>query len=100
MDLETLEWDAGLLEAFTIPAGVLPRIASSSEVYAEATGVLEGVKIAGILGDQQAALVGQACFSPGEVKNTYGTGCFMLMNTGELKASTHGLVSTVAYQFG
>jgi glycerol kinase len=101
MDLKTLDWDAELLAAFTIPRAVLPRIASSSEVYATATGVLDGVKIAGILGDQQAALVGQACFDPGEVKNTYGTGCFMLMNTGEqITHSTAGLLTTVAYRFG
>ena len=101
MDLSTLEWDEGMLGAFDIPRSVLPRIASSSEVYAEATGVLDGVKIAGILGDQQAALVGQACFSPGEVKNTYGTGCFMLMHTGgEACPSKAGLITTVAYRFG
>jgi glycerol kinase len=79
---------------------VLPRIVASSEVYGEAkTPALAGVPIAGILGDQQAALVGQACFRPGEAKNTYGTGCFLLMNTGEKPiASTAGLVTTVAYQ--
>jgi glycerol kinase len=82
MDLKTLDWDDDMLAAFDIPRTVLPRIASSSQVYAEAGGVLQGVKIAGILGDQQAALVGQACFSPGRVKNTYGTGCFMLMHKG------------------
>ena len=101
MDLETLDWDEGMLQAFDIPRSVLPRIASSSEVYAQASGVLEGVKVAGILGDQQAALVGQACFAPGEVKNTYGTGCFMLMHTGsEVFHSKAGLLTTVAYQFG
>ena len=101
MDLETLDWDEGMLQAFDIPRSVLPRIASSSEVYAEAGGVLPGVKIAGILGDQQAALVGQACFAPGEVKNTYGTGCFMLMHTGgEICQSKAGLLTTVAYRFG
>jgi glycerol kinase len=101
MDLATLDWAPGMLAAFDIPAAVLPRIASSSEVYGEATGVLAGVKIAGILGDQQAALVGQACFEPGAVKNTYGTGCFMLMNTGErITHSTAGLLTTVAYRFG
>jgi glycerol kinase len=101
MDLETLDWDDGMLDAFDIPRSVLPRIASSSEVYAEAGGVLPGVKIAGILGDQQAALVGQACFAPGEVKNTYGTGCFMLMHTGEtVFHSKAGLLTTVAYRFG
>ena len=101
MDLKTLDWDEGMLAAFDIPRSVLPRIASSSEVYAEADGVLAGVKIAGILGDQQAALVGQACFAPGEAKNTYGTGCFMLMNTGEqITHSKAGLLTTVAYRFG
>ena len=101
MDLKTLDWDDGMLGAFDIPRSVLPRIASSSEVYAQAKGVLEGVKVAGILGDQQAALVGQACFSPGAVKNTYGTGCFMLMHTGgEICQSKAGLLTTVAYRFG
>src|SRR6202040_3698148 len=100
MNLATLDWDAGLLEEFLIPRAVLPRIVASSEVYGEArTPALAGVPIAGILGDQQAALVGQACFRPGEAKNTYGTGCFLLMNTGEKPiASTAGLVTTVAYQ--
>ena len=100
MNLATLDWDAGLLEELLIPRAVLPRIVASSEVYGEArTPVLAGVPIAGILGDQQAALVGQACFRPGEAKNTYGTGCFLLMNTGEKPiASTAGLVTTVAYQ--
>jgi glycerol kinase len=101
MDLATLEWDPGMLDAFDIPASVLPRIVSSSEIYADATGVLAGTRIAGILGDQQAALVGQACFRPGEVKNTYGTGCFMLMNTGDkITQSAAGLLTTVAYRFG
>jgi glycerol kinase len=100
MNLATLDWDEGMLAAFDIPRQVLPRIVSSSQAYAQARGVLEGVTIAGILGDQQAALVGQACFDPGEVKNTYGTGCFMLMNTGEqIVQSTAGLVTTVAYRF-
>jgi len=100
MNLATLDWDDGLLEEFLIPRAVLPRIVASSEVYGEArTPALAGVPIAGILGDQQAALVGQACFRPGEAKNTYGTGCFLLMNTGEKPiASTAGLVTTVAYQ--
>jgi glycerol kinase len=91
-----------LLAAFEIPRAVLPRVRSSSEVYGQATlGVIAGVPITGILGDQQAALVGQACFRPGEVKNTYGTGCFLLMNTGErLVASNFGLLTTVAYKFG
>jgi len=100
MNLATLDWDAGLLEELLIPRAVLPRIVASSEVYGEAkTPALAGVSIAGILGDQQAALVGQACFRPGEAKNTYGTGCFLLMNTGEKPiASTAGLITTVAYQ--
>ncbi|HEX7117131.1 MAG TPA: glycerol kinase GlpK [Steroidobacter sp.] len=102
MRLDTLEWDESLLAAFDIPRAVLPRIVSSSEVYAHAAeGPLEGVPIAGILGDQQAALVGQACFEPGEAKNTYGTGCFLLMNTGtSLVKSSAGLVTTVAYKLG
>jgi glycerol kinase len=101
MNLQTLKWDMEILELLRIPRGMLPEIRSSSEHYGEIkSGVLAGVSICGVLGDQQAALVGQACFRPGQVKNTYGTGCFLLMNTGELKMSTHGLVSTVAYQFG
>jgi glycerol kinase len=101
MDLKTLDWDEGMLAAFDIPRAVLPRIVSSAEVYAEGRGVLQGAPIAGILGDQQAALVGQACLTPGEVKNTYGTGCFMLMHTGqEICQSKAGLLTTVAYRFG
>src|SRR5262249_32248650 len=100
MDLATLEWDPSLLEQLKIPRSVLPRIVASSETYgAAATPALKGTAIAGILGDQQAALVGQACFRPGEAKNTYGTGCFLLMNTGEKPiASTAGLITTVAYR--
>jgi glycerol kinase len=102
MNLTSLAWDAGLLEAFRIPGAMLPRIASSSEVYGEAAlDCLPGVPIAGILGDQQAALVGQTCFEAGEAKNTYGTGCFLLMNTGEKPvASRHGMLTTVAYRLG
>jgi glycerol kinase len=102
LNLKTLGWDPRLLEAFDIPASMLPEVKSSSEVYGEATiPALRGVPIAGILGDQQAALVGQACFLPGEVKNTYGTGCFLLMNTGEkIVPSAFGLLTTVAYKFG
>jgi glycerol kinase len=101
MDLATLQWDDEILKLFDIPRACLPAIVSSSEVYGEAGGVLAGVPIAGILGDQQAALVGQACFQPGEAKNTYGTGCFMLMNTGETPyRSTKGLLTTVGYRFG
>jgi glycerol kinase len=100
--LKTLDWDADLLAAFHIPRVMLPQIRSSSEVYGTATlPAISGVPIAGVLGDQQAALVGQACFRPGEVKNTYGTGCFLLMNTGERSVpSTCGLVTTVAYKLG
>jgi glycerol kinase len=83
MNLATLDWDDELLSAFGIPRALLPADPSSSEVYGSATwDAVEGVPVAGILGDQQAALVGQACFEPGEAKNTYGTGCFLLMNTG------------------
>jgi glycerol kinase len=101
MDLTTLNWDADLLEAFAIPRACLPEIRSSSEVYGTCTGVLAGVPLAGILGDQQAALFGQACLSPGEAKNTYGTGCFMLMNTGEQPfPSKAGLLTTLGYKLG
>jgi glycerol kinase len=102
MNLATLDWDPALLDAFRIPRACLPRIASSSEIYAKVTaGPLAGVPIAGILGDQQAALVGQTCLKPGEAKNTYGTGCFLLLNTGEQPVpSRHGMLTTVAYRFG
>jgi glycerol kinase len=102
MNLDSLQWDEELLDTFGIPTTVLPRIASSSEVFGEvAHGPLKGVPIAGILGDQQAALVGQACFNPGEAKVTYGTGCFLLMNTGARPVSSAaGLVTTVAYKLG
>jgi len=102
MDLQTLNWDAELLRAFDVPRQVLPEIRSSSEVYGHvAQGPLKGVAVAGILGDQQAALVGQTCFRSGEAKNTYGTGCFLLMNTGERPVqSKHGLLTTVAYKLG
>ena len=102
MNLKTLDWDEELLSAFELPRSVLPQVRSSSEVYGSvAAGAAKGVAIAGILGDQQAALVGQACFRPGEVKNTYGTGCFLLMNTGEQQVpSQFGLLTTVAYKFG
>jgi glycerol kinase len=101
MNLETLDWDEDLLRAFDIPRAMLPAIRSSSEVYGEvASGPLKGTPIAGILGDQQAALVGQTCFEPGEAKNTYGTGCFLLMNTGdEIVHSKHGLLTTAAFQW-
>jgi glycerol kinase len=102
MNLATLEWDTALLSAFDIPRAVLPRIVPSAQVYGESrVAVLPGVKLAGTLGDQQAALVGQTCFAAGQAKNTYGTGCFLLMNTGDVPvASTAGLITTVAYQFG
>ncbi len=101
-NLQTLDWDPQLLEAFDIPRAMLPQVRSSSEIYGYATQKeIQGVPIAGILGDQQAALVGQACFAPGEVKNTYGTGCFLLMNTGEkMIPSKCGLLTTVAYKLG
>ncbi|AQG81368.1 glycerol kinase GlpK [Spirosoma montaniterrae] len=101
MNLHTLGWDDSLLDAFTIPRAMLPQIRPSSQVYGTVTSeVLPGVPVAGILGDQQAALVGQTCYEPGMAKNTYGTGCFLLMNTGtKLRPSTCGLLTTVAYQF-
>lgn len=102
MDLATLAWDANILNDFQIPEAMLPKIVSSSEYFGNATlSSVEGVAIAGVLGDQQAALVGQACFKPGEAKNTYGTGCFMLMNTGTKPVlSKCGLLTTVAYRLG
>lgn len=102
MNLRTLTWDAEILDAFEIPEKMLPRICSSSEVYGAAQlASIKDVAIAGILGDQQAALVGQTCFKPGEAKNTYGTGCFLLMNTGsEPVRSNYGLLTTLAYKAG
>src|SRR6204780_76535 len=105
MDLETLDWDDELLGFFNIPRSMLPKIMPSSapEGYGEITGLaaVHGVPLTGDLGDQQAATVGQVCFSPGEAKNTYGTGNFMLLNTGEeLVRSKNGLLTTVCYQFG
>ena len=102
MNLDSLDWDEKILRDFDIPRVILPHIASSAEIYGYA--VLDPVRdvpIAGDLGDQQAALFGQACFNPGEAKNTYGTGCFMLMNTGEKKVpSTCGLLTTLGYKIG
>ncbi len=102
MDLRTLDWDPEILKTFEIPKSLLPRIASSSEVYAEAIPApIKGVQLAGILGDQQAALLGQTCFQPGEAKNTYGTGCFLLLNCGDQPVqSNFGLLTTVAYKLG
>lgn len=102
MNLVTLDWDPEILDDFDIPRTMLPKIVSSSEVYGHAKlEAIAGVAIAGDLGDQQAALMGQTCFRPGEAKNTYGTGCFLLMNTGEKAVpSKCGLLTTVAYQLG
>ncbi len=100
-NIHTLQWDADLLEIFTIPASMLPDIRSSSEVYGYTQNILSAhnVPIAGIAGDQHAALFGQMCIRPGMVKNTYGTGCFMLMNTGQKPVtSTNNLLTTVAWQ--
>ncbi|HUJ31059.1 MAG TPA: glycerol kinase GlpK [Candidatus Acidoferrum sp.] len=102
LDLKTLSWDREILRLYGIPEAMLPQIRSSSEVYGNARiDSIKDVPIAGILGDQQAALVGQACFKPGEAKNTYGTGCFLLMNTGHKPVqSRSGLLTTVAYKLG
>jgi glycerol kinase len=101
MDVNKLAWDPYLLEFFGVPAAMLPEIRSNAEVYGTAKTVLPGVRIAAALGDQHAALFGQACFTPGEAKCTYGTGSFLLLNTGrDLVRSTHGLLSTVGYQIG
>ncbi|MEU4416425.1 glycerol kinase GlpK [Nocardia salmonicida] len=102
MDLRTLQWDSQICADFGIPMSLLPQIRSSSEVYADiASGPFEGIPVAGILGDQQAATFGQACLSPGEAKNTYGTGNFMLLNTGTTPVfSKHGLLTTACYRLG
>ena len=102
MNLASLDWDDDLLRAFEIPRALLPAIRSSSEIYFDIVeGPFSGVPMAAILGDQQAALFGQTCFKPGEAKNTYGTGCFLLMNTGETAMqSSHGLITTVACKLG
>jgi glycerol kinase len=102
MNLKTLTWDDDILKLLDIPKQLLPEIKSSSEVYGKSTlETLLGIPIAGDLGDQQAALVGQTCFAAGEAKNTYGTGCFMLMNTGtQIIPSSYGLLTTVAYKLG
>jgi glycerol kinase len=101
MNLETLDWDLDMLEVMGIPRAMLPAIKASSEVYGYAVGALEGIPVAGDLGDQQAALFGQTCFSAGEAKNTYGTGCFMLLNTGQKPvASKAGLLTTLGYKIG
>lgn len=102
MNIEDLRWDPHLLKFFDIPASVLPEIRSSSEVYGVfAKGPLKGIPLSGCLGDQQSALVGQQCLSRGQTKATFGTGCFLLYNTGNASVtSTHGLLTTVAYQLG
>lgn len=101
MNLVTLDWDADMLKVMGIPRSILPTIRASSETYGMATGSLAGIPVAGDLGDQQAALFGQTCFSPGEAKNTYGTGCFMLLNTGtKVVPSKSGLLTTLGYKIG
>ncbi len=108
MNLETLDWDDELLELMNVPRVMMPEIRSSSEIYGHVKmgpvalgGVFEGMPIAGDLGDQHAALFGQTCFNEGEAKNTYGTGCFMLMNTGEkIVPSKAGLLTTLGYKIG
>jgi glycerol kinase len=103
MDLKTLDWDEEIMGIMGIPRSMLPEIKPSSAVYGDVTasGALQGVAIAGILGDQQAATFGQTCFSPGEAKNTYGTGNFLLLNTGnDLVQSKSGLLTTVGYKIG
>jgi glycerol kinase len=101
MDLTTCKWDQGILEIFQIPPEILPEIRPSSCIYGNGQEILAGVPVSGDLGDQQAALFGQACFESGEAKNTYGTGCFMLLNTGNHPVeSKHGLLTTLGYQIG
>lgn len=102
MDLQTLQWDQDILQLLDIPAQMLPEIQSSAGYFGVIQqGAAKNIPIMGVLGDQQAALVGQTCFEPGQAKNTYGTGCFMLMNTGEkIVPSKNGLLTTVAYQLG
>lgn len=104
MDLKTLDWDADIANAMGVPLSMLPQVRSSSEIYGHTKndGPFGGsIRVSGDLGDQQAATVGQACFSPGEAKNTYGTGCFMILNTGtELVPSKSGLLTTACYKFG
>ena len=106
MHLQRLDWDDGILSAFDIPRCMLPEIAASSATASYGHTLMDGpfgaaLPVCGILGDQQAATVGQACFDPGEAKNTYGTGCFMLLNTGEhIVHSQHGLLTTPCYKLG
>ncbi|GGW19671.1 glycerol kinase 2 [Streptomyces capoamus] len=101
MNLDTLQWDPSLLSALNVPEAVLPEIRSSAEVYGTAVGQLSGVPVASALGDQQAALFGQACYDAGTAKNTYGTGSFLLLNTGNRPVpSKSGLLTTVGYRIG
>jgi len=101
MDLQTLDWDQGMLDALGVPLAMLPEIKASSEVYGEAKGTLAGIPLAGDLGDQQAATFGQACYDVGDAKNTYGTGNFLLLNTGsDAVQSKSGLITTVGYKIG
>jgi glycerol kinase len=98
-NIHTGNWDEELLKIFGVPRALLPEVRASSEIYGETSGVLGGIPIGGIAGDQQAALFGQVCTQPGMVKNTYGTGCFMLMNTGtKVVASTNNLLTTIAWR--
>ena len=100
-NIHARDWDDELLKVLDVPRSMLPAVKSSSEVYGETVGTLEGIPIAGIAGDQQAALFGQMCAKPGMVKNTYGTGCFMLMNTGSKPiASKNKLLTTIAWRQG
>ncbi|XP_033229476.1 glycerol kinase [Belonocnema kinseyi] len=103
MNIETLKWDPLLCQFFEVPQHMLPEIRSSSETYGTITNpeILAGIQITGCVGDQQGALLGQLCLKPGQAKATYGTGCFLLYNTGHVKVdSTHGLITTVAYKIG
>jgi len=101
MNLETLDWDDGILKIMGVPKAMLPKVMASSAKYGVAVGDLAGIAVAGDLGDQQAALFGQACYSAGEAKNTYGTGCFMLLNTGTKPVqSKNGLLTTLGYKVG
>ncbi|WP_046507195.1 glycerol kinase GlpK [Streptomyces odonnellii] len=101
MNLEALQWDPAILAAMNVPEAVLPEIRSSAEVYGTAVGALAGVPVASALGDQQAAVFGQACYDTGTAKNTYGTGSFLLLNTGERPvASKNGLITTLGYKIG
>lgn len=102
MSIKTLQWYEPLLQFFDLKRSILPKIVSSSEVYGNIKGgPLDGIPVAGMIGDQQAALVGNKCLGKGEAKNTYGTGSFVLFNTGrDVVRSENGLISTLAYQLG